>query len=64
MVDILKQVGIADWDREIWNMSVSTPASWSEGAARNAVWAGSLARVSTLKMSYSLPWRTRAHSPW
>ena len=34
MVDILKHVGEADWYREILNMSVNTPASWSAHALR------------------------------
>ena len=38
MVDILKQVGTADWDRGILNMSVNTPASWSADALRT--WLG------------------------
>ena len=44
---LLKHVGTADWDRDWLNMSVNTPASWSAArdAARDAVWAGSLARI-------------------
>ena len=34
MVDILKQAGTADWDRERLKMSVNTPASWSAHALR------------------------------
>ena len=34
MVDILKQVGTADWDRERLNWSVNTPASWSAHTLR------------------------------
>ena len=52
----LKHLGTADWDRERSNMYVNTPASWSahalktgDGDAGDAVWAGRLARVSTLK---------------
>jgi hypothetical protein len=50
MVAILKHVGTANWDRETLNLSLNTPASCSEGVARNAVWAGSLARVYMLKL--------------
>jgi hypothetical protein len=28
-VENLKQVGIADWDKERLNISMNTPASWS-----------------------------------
>jgi hypothetical protein len=55
MVYILKQVGAADWDRERLNMSVNTPASCSEDAARDAIWAGSPARVNTLTMDKEIP---------
>ena len=34
MVDILKQVWTADWDRERLNTSVNTSASWSAQALR------------------------------
>ena len=34
MVDILKHVRIADWERERLNMSVNTLASWSAHALR------------------------------
>jgi hypothetical protein len=34
MMAILKHVRTADWDRERFNMSVNTPASWSVNALR------------------------------
>ena len=34
IMDILKHVGTADWDRERLNMSVNTPDSWSAHALR------------------------------
>jgi hypothetical protein len=53
IVDILKQVRTADWDRESLNMSVKHSSqlvcACSEDAARDVIWAGSLARVNTLK---------------
>ena len=51
-MDILKQVGTADWDREIeyfCKYSSQLVSACSEDAARDVVWAGSLARVNTLK---------------
>jgi hypothetical protein len=52
-VNILKQVGTADWDSERLNMSPNTPASWSAHAPRTQLGMpsgpGSLARVNTLK---------------
>jgi hypothetical protein len=32
MVDILKQAGTTDWDKERFNMFVNIPASWSAHA--------------------------------
>ena len=52
MVDILKQVGTADWDREIeyfCKYSSQLGSACSEDAARDVVWAGSLAMVNMLK---------------
>ena len=34
MVALLKHVGTADWDKDLLNMSVNTPASWSAHALR------------------------------
>ena len=51
MVDILKQVGTADWDREISNMSVNTPASLYAHALRM--------RVGMLSGLAALPGLTR-----
>ena len=53
MVDILKQVGAANWDSERLNMSVNTPARWSahaEDAARDAVWASRLWGLTRLNV--------------
>ena len=52
MVAILKHVGMAGCDRERLNMSVNRPAGWrvyacSEDVARDAIWAGNLAKVNT-----------------
>ena len=52
MVDLLKQVGTADWIRERLNMSVhyrQLVCACSEDKARDAVWAWSLAKVNMLK---------------
>jgi hypothetical protein len=45
MVDILKQVGTTDWDRE----RLRLVCTCSEDAARDAVWPGRVARVNTFK---------------
>ena len=48
-MDILKQVGTADWDRERLNMSLNTPASWSAHALRTQLIILSGLRVNMLK---------------
>ena len=53
MVSILKQVGAADWNREIEYVqkhSSQLVYTRSEDLARDTVWAGSLARVNTPKL--------------
>ena len=52
-VTFLKHVGIEHWDRDWLNMSVNTisqlVSACTEDAARDAVWAGSLARLNMFK---------------
>jgi hypothetical protein len=46
-VDILKQVGTADWDRERLKMSINPPASWSAHVLRT--WLGMTFGPSVLR---------------
>jgi hypothetical protein len=52
MVDILKQVETAYWEREFEYVRKHTSqlvCAFSEDMARDAIWASGLARVNTLK---------------
>jgi hypothetical protein len=73
MVAILKHVGTADWDMD-WDEYVRKYTSQlvcacSEDVARDAVWAGSLARFNTFKCFSHVGHREgepqpRYHSLW
>jgi hypothetical protein len=66
MVAILKHVGTEDWDRNLLNMSVKTPASWSAHALRT--WLGMSSGPAALRglthLNVLLILATEKESPW
>ena len=64
-MDIFKQVGTADWDRERLKMSVNTPASWSAHALRTRLGmpSGPVALRGLTRLNVLLTLATENESP-